>query len=337
MTRALLGVLFIACAHVEPLPKLDDRALGWNFTREPSRVESEPYVATYKTHFEGSPNVFKKLLPKVLLGSSGINLLGPGASTSSPTYTQITLNNGVNSVTATPNGGSWYIGAASFWSNSDNGLYVDTAGTKHFYFDSATGYMAVNGVFSIHQTAPILVAGIATGKFQITSNISAANANATTAPMLEIIPQSALDATDLVLAIRSSTAADLLTVTHGGIVSLGTGGVLKFVALADSATAPTISSGFGASPSVATNNGTAAFTINVGTGGVATSGVIGLPTAANGWVCQCNDIAAAVSTSETKMSATSTTSCTVSNVNTATGVAVAWAASEILHCMARGR
>jgi hypothetical protein len=68
-------------------------------------------------------------------------------------------------------------------------------------------------------------------------------------------------------------------------------------------TAPTISSGFGTSPSIAANNGTAAFTVNVGTGGTAYAGVIGLPMhvaatgdgqgtqgATNGWVCQCTDL-----------------------------------------------
>jgi hypothetical protein len=53
-----------------------------------------------------------------------------------------------------------------------------------------------------------------------------------------------------------------------------------------SSTAPTISSGFGTSPSIVSANSTASFRVNVGTGGVATSGVVGLPTAAgNGWSC----------------------------------------------------
>lgn len=97
-----------------------------------------------------------------------------------------------------------------------------------------------------------------------------------------------------------------------------------------SQTAPTISSGFGASSSVATNNGTAAFTVNVGTGGTATSGVIGLPTANNGWNCYATDISTQSSTVfVTKQTASSATSCTIGNFNTS-GAAAAWTASDIV-------
>lgn len=99
-------------------------------------------------------------------------------------------------------------------------------------------------------------------------------------------------------------------------------------------TAPTISSGFGASASIAANNGTIAFTVNVGTGGTASTGVIGLTACTTGWVCHCDDLAAAVGLTETRQSASTTTSCTVANVNTATGVAAAWGVSEVLYCSA---
>ena len=52
-----------------------------------------------------------------------------------------------------------------------------------------------------------------------------------------------------------------------------------------SATTPTISSGFGTTPSIVNSNGTAAFSINVGTGGTASSGVITLPAATTDWNC----------------------------------------------------
>ena len=102
-------------------------------------------------------------------------------------------------------------------------------------------------------------------------------------------------------------------------------------------TAPTISSGFGTSPSIAGSNGTAAFTINVGTGGAATSGVIGFPTATNGWVVKCDDITTqSASVFVTKQTASSATTATVTQYNTA-AAATAWVASDILHCMAHGR
>jgi|HubBroStandDraft_6_1064221.scaffolds.fasta_scaffold00599_28 hypothetical protein len=107
--------------------------------------------------------------------------------------------------------------------------------------------------------------------------------------------------------------------------------------MADSNTAPTISSGFGSTPSIASNNGSAAFTINVGTGGSATSGVIGLPAATNGWVVHCDDLTTQSATVfVTKQTASATNSATIGNFNTS-GTAAAWAASDILHCTARGR
>jgi hypothetical protein len=80
---------------------------------------------------------------------------------------------------------------------------------------------------------------------------------------------------------------------------------------------PTISSGFGTTPSVVKGKNPASFTVNVGTGGAATSGVIAFPwPATNGWVCSSND-------GKTFQSASTTTTATVN-------VAVAWAASTVV-------
>lgn len=94
-------------------------------------------------------------------------------------------------------------------------------------------------------------------------------------------------------------------------------------------TAPTISSGFGTSPSVVNSNGTVAFTINVGTGGTASSGVIGLSAATTGWNCFASD-QSTPGTNVTKQTATATTTATLTNYNSTTGVAAAWTASDIL-------
>jgi hypothetical protein len=101
-----------------------------------------------------------------------------------------------------------------------------------------------------------------------------------------------------------------------------------------SATAPAISSGFGASPSIVHSNGTAVFTINVGTGGTAASGVIGLPRAKNGWAVHCDDITTqSTSVFVTKQTATSTTSATLTQYS-ASAVAAPWSASDVLVCQA---
>lgn len=103
-----------------------------------------------------------------------------------------------------------------------------------------------------------------------------------------------------------------------------------------SGAAPTISSGFGTSPSILTNNGPASFSVNVGTGGAASTGVIGLPTATNGWTCWANDVTTP-GTNETKQTGSTTTTASFTNFNTTTGAATAWTASDTLTigCMAR--
>ena len=126
-------------------------------------------------------------------------------------------------------------------------------------------------------------------------------------------------------------------VTQSGFVAIGASGIkttiageTAFVNTAIVATAPTISSGFGTTPSISASNGTIAFRINVGTGGTASSGVIGLPTVTTGWNCYCNDTTTASATVFLcKQTAGTTASATVGNFD-ALGAAAAWAASDIL-------
>lgn len=103
-----------------------------------------------------------------------------------------------------------------------------------------------------------------------------------------------------------------------------------------SGTAPTISSGFGSTPSI-TANGTASFSINVGTGGSASSGIVAFnSTATHGWAIHCDDVTTqSTSVFITKQTASSTTTATITQYNTA-GSATAWVASDILECQAMG-
>mgnify|MGYP001582105580 CR=1 FL=1 len=91
---------------------------------------------------------------------------------------------------------------------------------------------------------------------------------------------------------------------------------------------PTVT-GFGTSPSVVTSNGTHAFTINVGTGGTASTGTITLPTATTAWVCNMWDVTNPDSFN-TKMTGGTATTVTVTNYSMTTGNAIAWTASDIL-------
>lgn len=97
-----------------------------------------------------------------------------------------------------------------------------------------------------------------------------------------------------------------------------------------SSTAPTIASGFGSNPSIPNNNGTAAFTVNVGTGASASSGVITLPTATTGWICTCNDTSTfSSSVFACRQSGSSQTTATLTEYTNAAATH-AWASGDVL-------
>lgn len=100
-------------------------------------------------------------------------------------------------------------------------------------------------------------------------------------------------------------------------------------AIIGTAAAPTIASGFGSGASVTAGVGTGAFRVNVGTGGTAQSGVVGLGSAPAGWNCYASDITTPASFN-TKMISSTATSATFQNYSMTTGLAIAWTASDVL-------
>lgn len=118
----------------------------------------------------------------------------------------------------------------------------------------------------------------------------------------------------------------------------GAGGI-GFDSLAISGTAPTVTSA-GTSPSVTASNGTATFRVNVGTGGTATTIVLAMPTAATGWNCSGSNITAAAAnrnpTGVLLQQSSTTTAATLQYQTVATGVALAFVASDIvkISCLA---
>lgn len=96
-----------------------------------------------------------------------------------------------------------------------------------------------------------------------------------------------------------------------------------------SSTAPVVASGFGTGAAVVHNNGTTAFTINIGSS-PQTVGTITMPAATNGWNCFATDITTnSTLVFVTKQTATTTTSVTLGNFgdNAAAGD---WVANDIL-------
>jgi hypothetical protein len=97
--------------------------------------------------------------------------------------------------------------------------------------------------------------------------------------------------------------------------------------------ATTIASGFGTSPSLVTSNGTAAFALTIGAGGTASSGVISLPPAPNGWKLGVENVTATHANradQRTVQWASTTTSATLQNQTVSTGAALAWNAADVL-------
>lgn len=125
---------------------------------------------------------------------------------------------------------------------------------------------------------------------------------------------------------NNSNSTALQVAGAGGKILIGT-------ALVAANTAPTITSA-GTSPSVTASSGTMAFRVNVGTGGTATTIVLALPTATTGWNCFGNDITAAAAnrnpTGALMLQSSTTTAATLQYQTVATGVALAFTASDIV-------
>jgi len=96
-------------------------------------------------------------------------------------------------------------------------------------------------------------------------------------------------------------------------------------------TAP-VATTFCTSPSIPANNGTAAFTINVGTACATSVGTITMPTATTGWVCHFANVTAPASNVPSQTGGTTTT-VTLTNYARTTGLAANWTDSNIIRAM----
>lgn len=229
------------------------------------------------------------------------------------------------------------VAAQAYTPSSNDTVYVsDRTNTRHTvnaytYIQAAAGaggsFLATNNSFT------------GTNSFANTFTVSPASHNVTISPTgtgtVTISPAGAL-------TINPTTASALdNTVIGGGTPLAGTFTTetaandnattaykLNGVLLA-SVTAPTITTGFGTSPSIPHANGTAAFTINVGTSNTGT-GELTLPTAPNGWACNFVDSTTVSATVfKTQSVPTDATHVTLQNYSDAAATH-AWVDSDIL-------
>ena len=110
---------------------------------------------------------------------------------------------------------------------------------------------------------------------------------------------------------------------------------LKFANLADSSTAPTISSGCGGgSPSISAPNGTDAFVVTIGTASGSTC-VVAMPTATTGWICSANDITTHTTANfQVLQTASSASSVTVTDYSDIAGAAT-WVSADKIGFLCR--
>lgn len=224
------------------------------------------------------------------------------------------------------------VGGVTLCNNNATG-----AGTAKFQtYDGGSGYIVANwevGGNVIAHTALVSDIGTGNAAVQIGNGTVCFNGVCSGANMLGA-GAGFLVRSNLTTILSSNTGSGDLVVPVGFINNTDTGTTggyrlnSKMMAVA---AAPTISSGFGTNPSIATNNGTIGFTIDVGTGGTASSGVVGLTACNSKWICRCSQLDPTLLT-EVRMSATTTTTCTLTNTTIATGVAAAFPASAILYC-----
>lgn len=132
--------------------------------------------------------------------------------------------------------------------------------------------------------------------------------------------------------IYAGTSVIAPTVTAVAVNSTGTAAYQVNGVLLASVTAP-VATTFCTSPSVPASNGTAAFTINVGTACASSVGTITLPTATTGWIVDCHNVTAPATNIVEQTGGTGTTA-TVTNYVRTTGVAGNWTDSNVLRCTA---
>ena len=110
---------------------------------------------------------------------------------------------------------------------------------------------------------------------------------------------------------------------------------LSITKLLFSATAPTIASGFGTTPYITPLNGTALFYINVGGGGAANGGVVTMPAATAGWVCNVIPWSAPTPNQVTYALSSTRTSLHFQNYAVSTGAVAAWPSgySMVVSCV----
>lgn len=140
-------------------------------------------------------------------------------------------------------------------------------------------------------------------------------------------------------SVLINNAITALGVNANGITVTGsvapTTGYKVNTTLVISATAPTISSGFGGAASIASSIGSATFRV-LTSGTTGSTGVLTMPTAATGWNCTANLLWTSGILNSWEQVSSTTTSVTFQNVTLSTGLALTTISAQtiVMHCLA---
>ena len=154
-----------------------------------------------------------------------------------------------------------------------------------------------------------------------------ANPGVASSSVINLLPvQAEYDANNNCLGLYGQGGNALYAPYNASSLSIGNNLVV-------STTLPTVSSGFGTSPTVLANN-TFCFKVTVGTGGAA-NGTISLPTAPNGWLAFAADVTGG-SSLFLQLTGSTATSVTFTSYSVTTGAAANMSAGDVVlvNCIA---
>ena len=222
-----------------------------------------------------------------------------------------------NPGSATPSVATWNL-----W-NSNGAAWVSTNISCAAYLAKTNTWQHVQVHYQVNQPGnEMLYQDIYVNGSPVAQNLNVHYYGAADASAATVKAQFQLDGNG---AVTTGTTLYADNFTVWGWKSGGTVGILNV-----ERTNPTISSGFGTSPSI-NANGTASFQVTVGTGGTATNGIIAFPLAAQfGWSCSAED----VTTQSTTVFITHEIASTVTSITAANftdlGAQGAWTAGDVL-------
>ena len=255
---------------------------------------------------------------QISFSSSGLELFGGGGGgVNFPTGDGFEIFNGSTNVflqSDLPSAGNFTLG----WGTANT--LIGTAGALTSNVGFTTSGAFSGGTFS---GTSVTGTGLIKGN-QLQSTVATG-----TAPLIVASTTNVANLNASSLSGATFAAPGAIGTTTAGVVKTTT---LEVPNVLCSSSSPSISSGFGTTPSIPNVNGSCSFTLNVGTGGTASSGVIAMnSTATTGWNCDVHPNGTPQAAAVTYSAPTSTTSVTLTNYTQSTGVALAWTAGLVFN------